>query len=553
MPVTTTSYNNSKGLPKKVDSLCPECGKIITAEYYEEGGKVLSKKTCPEHGDFKDVIWSDARLYLKSEEYAADGIGLVNEKDLEAQRPKDNVEIKVSDRILRLHSCTALANVDLTNRCNMQCPICFADANSAGYVYEPSYEQVIDMLKMLRSEEPIKCTAVQFSGGEPTVHPRFFDIVKAAKELGFAQVQVATNGIEFAKSVEFCRKSKEAGLNTIYLSFDGVSDDIYIRARNRKMLHVKQQVIDNLRKLEHHPSVVLVPTVVKGLNDKQVGDILKFALDNADVVRGVNYQPVAFTGRMTREELEKGRYTITDLVHDMEEQTGWTNRDDWYPVPVVAPVSKFASVILGTNKITFTAHPHCGLATYLFVDDEGKVTPLPRFIDVRTFVKGLDAIATQADKSFFKKWYVLKAGKLLMSCIDESKMPKGMTKKTLVKVLMDVMSKKSKKTLAAFSWKMMYIGGMHFQDSYNYDVSRVERCAVHYATPDLRVIPFCAYNSGPEYRNEVEKKFSMPIAEWKEKHAKEAKDLEAALIVPEDQKPDCDCDCCKDKPIEPKE
>ena len=538
MPGTTKEYENARGLPKVTRSICPECGKIIDAEYYEKDGKVYAKKTCPEHGEFDNVIWSDVKKYLEVEDFAVDGIGLVNPDDKVAEDSTDNVSIMIDNQKIRMHTCTALANIDLTNRCNMTCPICFADANHAGYVYEPSFDEVIAMLKMLRDEKPIKCTAVQFSGGEPTVYPRFFDVIKAAKDMGFAQVQVASNGIEFSKSVEFCQKAADAGLNTIYLSFDGISDDVYIQARNRKMFHIKLKVLDNLRQLEHPPSVVLVPTVVKGMNDSQLGKILDFAFENSDIIRGVNFQPVAFTGRITREELEKGRFTLTDLVKGLGDQTGYTVDSDWYPVPVVAPISKFASIIMGKNMVTFSTHPHCGLATYLFRDDKGNVTPIPRFVDVKKFMTGINELADKAAKSRFKKLQLLKAAKLMSSCIDESKMPEGMTKKKLVDVLKNVMSDKSKKTLAAFSWKMMFVGGMHFQDAYNYDISRVERCAIHYATPDLRVIPFCAYNGGPEYRNEIEKKFSVPLAEWKEKHKEEAKLLEQALIVPEDQRPD---------------
>jgi uncharacterized radical SAM superfamily Fe-S cluster-containing enzyme len=539
MAVTTTDYSNEKGLPKKVRSICPECGKVIDAEYYEKDGKVLSKKTCPVHGEFNDVIWSSAKLYLHAEEYAADGIGLIDPDDkVTVNADTENVHIMVDTVRLDMKSCTALANVDLTNRCNMHCPICFANANDAGYVYEPEYDQVIAMLKTLRDEKPIRCTAVQFAGGEPTIYPKFVEVVKAAKDMHFAQVMVASNGIEFAKSVDFCKRVKEAGLNTIYLSFDGVTNDVYVRARGRKMFDVKKKVLDNLRQLDHPPSVVLVPTIVRGLNDNQIGDIIKFAFDNADIVRGVNFQPVSFTGRITKEELEEGRFTLTDLVDRVEKQTGYANDGDWYPVPVVAPISKFASVIMGQNKVTFTAHPHCGLATYLFQDSKGNVIPVPRFLDVKRFVKGISALADKAEKSKHKKYYVWKSAMLMYKCVYGDKLPEGLTKRKLVGVLRNVMSDKSKKTLANFSWKMMYIGGMHFQDSYNYDLSRVERCAIHYVTPDLRVIPFCAYNSGPDYRVEIEKKFSVPLADWKAKHAEEAKSIDEALIIPEDQKPE---------------
>lgn len=208
---------------------------------------------------------------------------------------------------------------------------------------------------------------------------------------------------------------------------------------------------------------------------------------------------------------------------------------DWYGVPTVAGISNYASIILGHDKITFPTHPHCGLATYLFIDDEDNVYPMPQFIDVKRFVKGLDEIAAKAERATFKKLTALKVKKLLEECMMEDKMPPGMTRKTLISALLSIMSKKSKSSLAKFSWGMMYVGAMHFQDSYNYDFERVKRCSIHYVTPDCRIIPFCAYNSGMEARKEIEAKFSVPLAEWKEKNKAAAAELENALIVPKDE------------------
>ena len=531
---TATEYAHAKGLPKKTNSICPECKRLVVSEHYEKDGKVYSRKTCPEHGDFDDLIWGDAGMYLRAEEFAIDGLGI---HDAFGADPDGKVTVDIGGGHFDLLSCTALANIDLTNRCNMNCPICFANANQAGYVYEPSFDEVVAMMETLRAGDPIPCTAVQFSGGEPTIHKDFIRVIAKAKELGFAQVQVATNGLKFAKDPGFLRQAAEAGLNTVYLSFDGVSDDVYLQARDRKMFQVKLDVLDNIRKLDRKPSVVLVPTVVRGVNDHQIGDIVRFAFDNADVVRGVNFQPVAFTGRITKEELEKGRFTLPDLATALEAQSGFATKDDWYPVPVVAPISKFASILMGEKKVTFTTHPHCGLATYVFRDNNtGTVTPITRFIDVKRFMEGLNELADKASKSRFKKIHVLSAMSLLNKCIIDENLPEGIDKKVLINLMKGIVSDKSKKTLAKFSWNMMFIGGMHFQDSYNYDVARVRRCSIHYITPDLRIIPFCAYNGGPEYREEVEAKFSVPLAEWKERNKKEAKELEEALIVPEDQR-----------------
>ena len=537
MCATVKPYSAATGLPKKTKSICPECGKILEATIFEKDGKVFMEKECPEHGKFCDVYWSDAAKYLEAEKYAKDGTGLKNSMD-ENLKDGENVNVVIDGEKVEMLSPTALANIDLTNRCNMNCPICFANANDAGYVYEPDFDTVCKMLDALRGEQPIKCTAVQFSGGEPTVYPRLVDVIKAAKERKFAQVQIATNGIVFSSHYDKLKECAQAGLNTVYLQFDGMDDDIYMRSRGRKMMDVKKGVIANLKKLKqetgHCPSVVLVVTTVRGLNDNQIGDILRFAIQNRDVVRGVNFQPVAFTGRVTHEEVSEGRITLTDVAKAVNEQTGWTGMQDWYPVPVVSGISNYASIILGTNKITFPTHPHCGLATYLFIDENENVFPMPEFIKVEQFVKGLDEIAMKAEHATFKKLTALKVRKLLMNCLIEEKMPGGMTKNDLIETLISIMSKKSKSTLAKFSWGMMYVGAMHFQDSFNYDIERVRRCSIHYVTPDCKIIPFCAYNSGIEMRVETEKKFSVPLAEWKEKHKEEAKQLEAALIVPKD-------------------
>ncbi|MGE4275455.1 MAG: radical SAM protein, partial [Candidatus Methanomethylophilaceae archaeon] len=235
--MTARDYAIKKGLPKQTKTICPECKKLLIGDIFEKDGAVYMEKTCPEHGTFSDIYWSDAELYLKAEESAFDGIGLINPSDISTEDGR-NVSVDIGGMEVDLLSNTALANVDLTNRCNMRCPICFANANAAGYVFEPDFETVVKMLEMLRNERPIKCTAVQFSGGEPTIYPRFVDVIRKAKELDFAQIQVATNGLSFAHDFQLLKDAVDAGLNTIYLSFDGVTDDIYLQARNRKMFEV---------------------------------------------------------------------------------------------------------------------------------------------------------------------------------------------------------------------------------------------------------------------------------------------------------------------------
>jgi len=516
------SFNKSnlkKGLPKETQSLCPECKKIVKATIYEKNGKVLMKKTCEEHGDFDDVYWSDVDMYLKAEEWAYDGKGVDNPKVTNAKVCPDDCGL------CNLHlSHTCLALIDLTNRCNLKCPICFANANAAGYVFEPSYDEIVRMMENLRAERPVPCKALQFAGGEPTIYPRFMDVIAKAKELGFAQIQVATNGLKMV-DFDFCQQMKNAGMNTIYLQFDGLREQDYIAARGRKLLDVKLKAVENCRKIKPKPlSTVLVPTVVKTINDDQVGEIVKYAVKNADVVRGVNFQPVAFTGRIDKEQLEKQRYTIPDLIHDLEKQTNFLKKEDFYPVPLVAPISDLVSILSDREEITFSAHPHCGYATFVFIN-KGKVTPIPRFVDVEGLFTRMEELSGKAKKlKFFIKLYrtvkkkhdVAKTfDKYFGEFIDKNKMPEGLD---IMEILSNIASEKDKKSVGKFTWKTMMIGAMHFQDSYNYDIERVKRCVIHYATPDDRIIPFCAYNGGPTFRTEVEKKFSIPLSEWNKKH-----------------------------------
>ncbi|MGB9635849.1 MAG: tetraether lipid synthase Tes [Thermoplasmata archaeon] len=504
-----------KGLPKETESVCPECGKVIKARIFEENGKVMIEKNCYQHGTFKDIYWSDAELYKKAEKWAFDGTGVENPAITNAKTCPDNCGL------CNLHlSHTVLANLDLTNRCNLRCPICFANANAAGYVYEPSFEQVVQMMKVLRSQKPVPNTAIQFAGGEPTIYPKFIEVLQEAEKLGFSQIQVATNGVKFAQSYEYVKKCAIAGLDTVYLQFDGLEEEIYVKARGKPLLEVKQKAIENIRKLKDDKlkmSVVLVPTVVNGINDHQVGAILNYAIRNRDIIKAVNYQPVSFTGRINQEERMQGRFTLPDLVDRLVKQTHFLRKEDFYPVPVVAPISKFFYAVKDEPVVAFTSHPHCGLATYLFIENDGNAIPITRFIDVEKFFMELNRLADKAlDAKILKKQrFLYSAYSLLGDCFDENHAPKGMDKMKFLKTLQGILSTKSKSKLAEFSWSMMMVGGMHFQDRYNYDIERVKRCVIHYVVPDGRIIPFCAYNSGPTYRTEVEKKYSIPLSEYK--------------------------------------
>ena len=509
-----TTYTGSpiqplqKGLPRTTQSLCPDCTQLIDARIFEEDGKVIMEKHCANHGDFRDMIYSDARLYLKMEEWSfGDNRGLENPVVANATRCPDDCGL------CNLHtSHTGLANVDLTNRCNLTCPVCFANANAAGYIYEPDFDLVRKMLQALRDEKPVAGRIVQFSGGEPTIYPRFLDVLRMAKEMGFSHLQAATNGIKFT-DLEFAHQCKDAGLHTLYLQFDGVCDDVYRRTRGAALWESKLKCIENVRKAGL--KIVFVPTIVKGLNDHQIGDIVRLALENIDCTSGISFQPVAFTGRIARHELLSKRFTLSDFAHAVHRQTGIADPyQDWFPLSCVTPFSKLISALRGEETTTLSCHPHCSLGTYLFVDQNRKATPVTQFVDVGGMLKEMDLLARKAGKRRIQFFTKLEAWNNLRKFFHVEKAPQGLDFKMFLQTLQGLTDKKygrGEGEKKGFTYRTLMLAGMHFMDSYNYDVERVKRCVIHYAAPNGKIYPFCAYNSGPVYRERVEREFAVPL------------------------------------------
>jgi uncharacterized radical SAM superfamily Fe-S cluster-containing enzyme len=497
-----------RGLPKTTQSLCPECTKLIPAGIYEEHGKVMMDKTCPEHGYFKDVYYGDVKLYLKMEEWHfGDGRGLANPAIPDAKNCPSQCGL------CSMHcSHTGLANIDLTNRCNLTCPVCFANANAAGTLYEPSFGEIRRMLQVLRNERPVAGRVVQFSGGEPTIYPRFLDVCRLAKEMGFTHIQAATNGIMLSDP-EFARQAKDAGLSTLYLQFDGISDDIYLRTRGEKLLEKKLKVVENCRAVGL--KIVLVPTIVRGVNEHQIGDIARFAVANCDVISAVTYQPVAFTGRLNRNELAAKRFTQADLAHAVADQSGYTDAyHDWFPLACVTPFSKLISALKGEETVQLSCHPHCSLGTYLFVDEKTRTaTPITRFVDVGAMLQEIYQAAEKAEKASIKLWSKIKVWNSLQKHFHKEFAPPGLDFQKFLQTLQGFTDKKFGREGmdGTFTYRTVLLSAMHFMDSYNYDVERVKRCVIHYAAPNGLLYPFCAYNSGPCFRDKIEKKYSMPF------------------------------------------
>lgn len=479
---------------KFTSSICPDCYKVIEAKIYEENGKVYISKKCPIHGEFSDIYWADFELYKRAEKYANDGVQLEN--------PRTQVKrgCPMDCGICPNHkSTTTLGIIDVTNRCNLRCPICFAHAGAAGYLYEPSLKQIKKMMKNLMNNSPVLTPALQLSGGEPTVREDLPEILKMAHEIGFVHVEVNSNGIKMAESPEYCLELVKAGMDTVYLQFDGVTPEPYKAARGFNLFPLKQRVIENLRSINYR-AAVLVPVLVKGVNDDQIGDIIEYAIDNRDVVRGVNFQPVAITGRIDKRKREQMRITIPELVQKAEEQTdGFIKKEDWFPVSTIKPLSDFMSMVKNSNFADFSAHPHCGMGTYLYFDDK-TIKPLTRYVDIE---KSLDSLERANGK--------LRDGKELRARLEiASGLIKNIKFGSLAKYLSDVIKHSDYRSLNDIHHNMIMIGSMHFMDPYNFDLDRVQHCVIHYATPNGKIIPFCTMNN--LHRARIEKVYAQPLS-----------------------------------------
>lgn len=298
------------------------------------------------------------------------------------------------------------------------------------------------------------------------------------------------------------------------MSFDGVTKE------TNPWIEKNKQAIENLR--EANLRVVLVPVLIGDKTLSETGKIVRFAIDNMDIVRGVNFQPIAFCGRIKKLKDEQRKRERVDYVNTMEELEkefdGMISRDDFYPVPFVFPVSKLIEMLKGETQVEFTAHPGCGGATYLFVDDDGNPLPVTRFIDVEGLLSFIDK---ESDISGpFKKARVGAAFlRKIDDFVDYEKAPAGFN---LKKLLMDAALGGSYDSLRGFHYKSLFLGSMWFQDPFNLNINRLQRCVIHYTTPE-GIVPFCAYN-GLGVGEAIREKHSIPIKEWEKQTGRKMKD-----------------------------
>jgi uncharacterized radical SAM superfamily Fe-S cluster-containing enzyme len=406
------------------------------------------------------------------------------------------------------------------------------DANQVGYVHELDWKEITEILENSMKIQPRRQMSVQFSGGEPTLHPRFIDAIRYARQVGYFCVQCATNGLKFAMEPEFCEEAKAAGLRLAYLQFDGMTNEVNGHRKVGNLLDVKLQAIDNLHRAGI--DVVLVVTIVNGVNDHQIGPILQFAVDNADKITVVSFQPVSFTGRdedITDERRRAQRYTLSHLAHDVKGQLGVTEPlRDWFPLSAMNPLSDVVDLLLD-NSAQFGAlncgcHPNCGIGTMLLVNKRTSVmTPVAEFLDLEQLLLDMRQIA---DAGHSRAQTLAKIALALLRNFRPEKAPPGYGLAELVRQFLSQTGAGSRKIgetegdAGAFEWRVLFVAGMWFQDLYNYDFRRTEMCIIPYGTQEGE-ISFCAYNTGVGWRQVVETMHkTATVRDWFAEHGKHA-------------------------------
>jgi hypothetical protein len=524
------------GFPRETDSLCPGCVKDvrekilsgeadwsvlvnskageIKARIVEKDGRIVMEKDCPEHGHFEDVMSIDPAFFTRLE-------SLYPGRDFKI--PKDGLHEHGSSSIK--YGRGAVLTIDLTNRCNMMCNPCFMDANQVGFVHELEWEDVRELLDNAIAIKPKRQLSVQFSGGEPTLSPHFIPAIRYARELGYFSVQCATNGIRFAQDESFAKEAAEAGLRFAYLQFDGVGNEHNQHRQVGNLYDVKLRAVEHLKK--YGIDVTLVTTIVNGVNNDQVGAILKFAIQNIDKINALSFQPVSFTGRdedIDAETLARQRYTLSHLARDVKEQAGIGEvMRDWFPLSASGPFSDLKDQLSGLEaewgSMKCGCHPNCGIGTMLLVHEKTKeAVPVPALIDVDRLLRDFQRITDSARSKAVAAGQVALA---ILRNIRPENLPKNLGAWDLVKIMDGHTGGKlgiAKKR--RYSWRVLFVGGMWFQDLFNYDFRRTEMCIIPYAT-QMGEISFCAYNTGVGWRKIVEEIFrSATLAEWYKKNGR---------------------------------
>jgi 7,8-dihydro-6-hydroxymethylpterin dimethyltransferase len=466
-------------------SICPVCRVLIDAQIILRAGKVFMRKRCPLHGQFEALVYADAQAYTSQAKFNKPGTRpLAYGSQIEHGCPHDCGLCPDHQQ----HACLGI--IEINSACNMQCPLCFANAGAGFSLTLQEVEEILDGFVRTEGYPEV----VQFSGGEPTIHPQIVPMLRAAKRRNIRHVMLNTNGKRIASDDAFLAELADIQ-PAIYFQFDGFSSETYRVIRGEpEILPEKLRALDRLAEIGC--KVVLVPAIERGVNEHEIGAIVRFGMQHPAVL-GVNFQPAFHAGRyMSHDPLQ--RMTIPDILRLLEEQTDSLFQvSDFVPVPCCFPT--------------------CNSVTYAFVDGD-TVLPITRLLDVEDYLDyisnkilpGLGDDVLRALEGLWSSSVVpgsLKATNDLLTSCGACQLPDGFDIRGLAE-------------------RMFMVMLQDFMDPWTFNQKNVMKCCKEFLLPGGKQIPFCAYN-GVGYREQAREQLMA------RQHARLRAERDGVAYVPE--------------------
>ena len=435
-------------------SICPNCRQVIDAHIILRDNKVYMRKRCPQCGPFEALVYADAEAYTSFGKYNKPGtIPLAYGSEIHNGCPYDCGLCPDHQQ----HTCLGI--IEVNSVCNMDCPLCFSDARPGFNLTIEEVEQMLD--DFVRTEGTPE--VVQFSGGEPTIHPQIIEFVRVAKSRGIRFVMINTNGKRIAKDDRFLELLNEVR-PSLYFQFDGFESETYRILRGEpNILEEKLRALDRLAKIGLN--VTLVPAIERGVNEHEVGKIIDFAIKHP-AVRGINFQPAFHAGRHIKHD-PMARMTIPDILRLIESQTsGKFQVSDFVPVPCCFPT--------------------CNSVTYAFIDGE-TITPLPRIVNVYDY---LDYITNRVLPDFSLEVRTALEGLWSSSSVAGSQKSIGQ-----LKLSCELCCSAEGLKVEDIASSMIMIMLQDFMDPWTFSQKNLMKCCKEFLLPGGKQIPFCAYNA----------------------------------------------------------
>lgn len=423
----------------EVESVCPDCLRRLTSRLIGDGDRVRLEKVCPDHGPFTATVWRGEPPFTSWVRPKVPFAG--------GNRRPTGQGCPLDCGLCREHgqrTCTAL--VEITRRCNLRCPVCFAD--SGGFSADPDLDTLSRMFSSIMAQTG-GCN-LQLSGGEPTIRADLPQIVELAGKAGFTFIQLNSNGLAFASDQELAGKLRDAGLSSVFLQFDGVRDEVFTALRGRRLFAEKKRAIENLAAAGL--GIVLVPTVVRLVNTGQLWDVVRFGLDLQPHVRGVHFQPMSYFGRFPATHAPD-HVTLPELMQGLVKQSrGLLKMDDFRPPGC--------------------EHALCSFSAKYLVQEDGRLQRL-----------GSTSCGCTPQAAEFGALASIAVTARQWGAVQETSNTAGAES---ADDLEHFLRRARSHTFT--------VSAMAFQDAWSLNLERLRGCCIHVAQPDGRLIPFCSFN-----------------------------------------------------------